>query len=348
MQILISIIVPVYNSERFIKKCLDSILTQSYKYFELIIVDDGSTDRSFSICQEYSERDDRIKLFRQRNLGVSAARNYALDKAVGDYVMFVDSDDELLEDAILLLLPSKQHANYELIVSGLSYTILDKNNDKEISPTSATITLRDLLKNYNLYRHFLEGPVAKLYDFNVIKENNVRFNIDYTLGEDQLFIADFLFYCHIIKFIGRPTYRVHIHNSGTLSSSTDFSRHPDIDFTIAELRFRLYKRCGLEDQCNEFQYIVYRTYISYCMQIVDKRYCLPFHKQLDYFNKFCKDYEIKKNIHKYRASTFRYKLFKISYLTRCGFILWTISKVNNFLSYYIKKIQLGLHKIKQI
>lgn len=95
---MISVIVPVYNVERLLAKCLDSLLAQTYKDIELVLVDDGSTDGSGKICDEYAEREDRIKVVHQKNLGVSVARNHGLDVASGDYVCFVDSDDYVTEN----------------------------------------------------------------------------------------------------------------------------------------------------------------------------------------------------------------------------------------------------------
>ena len=92
---LISVIVPVYNVEPYLRKCLDSIVNQTYKNLDIILVDDGSTDNSGAICDEYTQKDDRIIVIHQANAGQSAARNAALDTMRGEYVMFVDSDDWL-------------------------------------------------------------------------------------------------------------------------------------------------------------------------------------------------------------------------------------------------------------
>ena len=89
----ISIIIPVYNSEKYLKKCIDSILNQTYRKLEIICVDDGSTDKSIEILMDYALKDKRIKIYKNEFKGVSAARNSALEKCTGNYVMFVDSDD---------------------------------------------------------------------------------------------------------------------------------------------------------------------------------------------------------------------------------------------------------------
>src|SRR5690606_18531829 len=94
---LISIVVPVYNSEKYLPECIESILNQNYANIELIIVNDGSTDNSLSIAEKFSENDSRIKILSQRNSGVSAARNLGISIAQGDYIGFVDSDDTVHE-----------------------------------------------------------------------------------------------------------------------------------------------------------------------------------------------------------------------------------------------------------
>ena len=118
---MISIIVPVYNVEKYLSRCLDSILVQTYRDFELILVDDGSTDRSGAICDEYASRDERIKLIRQSNQGLSVARNVGLDAARGDYIGFVDSDDYIHPETYQILLDALLKYDADLSVCGFNY-----------------------------------------------------------------------------------------------------------------------------------------------------------------------------------------------------------------------------------
>ena len=104
MDDLISIIVPVYNVEPFLRRCLDSILGQTYKNLEVILVDDGSTDASGTICNEYCAKDPRVRVFHQVNAGISAARNKGLDKSSGSFIVFVDSDDYIELNMVEVLL----------------------------------------------------------------------------------------------------------------------------------------------------------------------------------------------------------------------------------------------------
>ena len=101
---LVSIIIPVYNVEKYLRQCLDSVLAQTYTNLEVILVDDGSTDLSNAICREYCEEDSRFRLYRKENGGASSARNVGLDKSTGEYLYFLDSDDEISRDAIAKML----------------------------------------------------------------------------------------------------------------------------------------------------------------------------------------------------------------------------------------------------
>lgn len=126
---LISIIVPVYKTAQYLPKCLDSIIRQTYKNLEIIVVDDGSPDNSYRICQEYAKIDDRIKIIQQKNSGVSKARNNALNVCSGDYIGFVDSDDFIDEDMYEHLLNLIKENNGDIAIC--NYTFIDTYGNKE-------------------------------------------------------------------------------------------------------------------------------------------------------------------------------------------------------------------------
>lgn len=132
---LISVIVPVYNVEKYLSKCIDSILAQTYKNLEIILVDDGSPDNCPKICDEYAKKDNRIKVIHKENGGLSAARNVALDIAKGEYIGFVDSDDFIAEDMYEVLYNLAEKYNAE--ISSVSFYKVIENN---------IITIRDSRK----------------------------------------------------------------------------------------------------------------------------------------------------------------------------------------------------------
>lgn len=117
----VSIIVPVYKAEPYIRKCIDSILSQTFTNFELLLIDDGSPDNCGKICDEYAELDARVHVFHKENCGVSAARNLGLDHAKGDYVCFIDSDDWIDPDMLETLIGWEQKKQTDLLFFGLKY-----------------------------------------------------------------------------------------------------------------------------------------------------------------------------------------------------------------------------------
>ena len=135
---LISVIIPVYNVEKYLHRCLDSVIAQTYQNIEIICVDDGSIDESGRICNQYAVRDARIKVIHQENQGLSAARNRGLDAAEGEYIAFVDSDDYILEDMYKKMLDKLLNYNVDLCVCQWQYEFSDGRQvvkRKNIDPT---------------------------------------------------------------------------------------------------------------------------------------------------------------------------------------------------------------------
>lgn len=122
---LISVIIPVYNMEKYLRRCLDSVLAQDYTNLEILVVDDGSTDGSWAICQEYARKDARITVIHQENGGLSAARNTGLDRATGAYIAFVDSDDYILPNMYSAMLACKNREDADIPVALWQYEKAD-------------------------------------------------------------------------------------------------------------------------------------------------------------------------------------------------------------------------------
>ena len=196
MSALVSIIIPIYNTEKYLKKTLDCILAQTYKNLEIILIDDGSTDRSGEIIEKYAKKDKRIKTIHQRNAGQSAARNQGLRIATGDYVSFVDSDDTVTETFIeQLLSPFLNDKNVALSVCGLRYNWLKTNTSKDvfINPLRSR-KKHESKKAYILYLLAIDGrlysSVNKLYKKEFL--NSTTFDKKLNFAEDTKFVLDYL------------------------------------------------------------------------------------------------------------------------------------------------------------
>ncbi|MCH5172305.1 MAG: glycosyltransferase [Erysipelotrichales bacterium] len=204
----ISVIVPVWNVEQFVDKCIESILSQSFNNFEIILINDGSTDNSVKICEEYAKKDDRIRLVHKKHGGVSSARNLGLDNADGDYCLFVDSDDKLLPNAIELLvkLMEKNECQFVSSVERKFYNgkkLIDIYNDKESFLRLISCSL------YGVYK--------SLYNLKIIQENKIRFDEELKCSEDVLFNRVYLQFVKRMYITNQIVYLYNIHNQNSLS-----------------------------------------------------------------------------------------------------------------------------------
>ena len=184
---LVSIILPVYNVEKYIEKCIKSILNQDYKNFEAIFVNDGSTDNCEKILDQYSKKDKRIKVFNKKNGGVSSAKNLGLEKAKGEYITFVDPDDYIEKDYLTYLIKLIEENDADI---ALSLLYKDNYDDKQIT--------NDTIKEYDsktalieiLNRNINVGVWEKMFITNLIDENKIKFDETMSMGEG------FDFNCH--------------------------------------------------------------------------------------------------------------------------------------------------------
>lgn len=181
----ISIIVPIYNAEKYLKKCIDSLIGQTKKEIEFILVNDGSTDSSENIIKDYSDK--RIKYFKNKNQGIGKTRNFGIEKSTGKYIMFLDSDDYLDKDACKYLFNKIEKENLDIVVCDF-YKDIDGKIEKEKIPSFKNSSLEEnseLLLNINL------APWNKIYRSRLIKENKIKFveNLKY---EDAPFVTECL------------------------------------------------------------------------------------------------------------------------------------------------------------
>lgn len=202
----VTVIVPAYNAEKTIEKCVDSIFAQSYQNMEIIIVDDGSTDKTPEICQRY-EIGSRVKYFWQENSGVSAARNKGLELASGQKIIFCDSDDWLPKHAVESLMYNSE--NVDLVVSGIEKA--DKDGLKKYIPKERYITTReDIVTSLINCSYFMPIIVAKLFDAQIIRgdnKNDVQFSTQ-SYGEDTIFMYEYLLRTKHIRFVDVVTYHI--------------------------------------------------------------------------------------------------------------------------------------------
>ena len=194
---LISVIVPVYNVEQYLPSCLDSILGSTYTNWECLLVDDGSTDRSGIICDRYAASDARFRVFHKENGGVSSARNKALENMNGEWLMFLDSDDEITASAMQNLLTAAMNSGSDMSM-GNYVSVQSKRDDihSNTYPTPRTMSFEDVLTLFFVYpRGRFQGYLTnRIMKASVVRDNHLRFREDIYYKEDGLFLVQYLLY----------------------------------------------------------------------------------------------------------------------------------------------------------
>lgn len=198
----ISIIIPVYNVEQYLPHCIESILIQSFTDYELLLINDGSTDNSGSICDGYADRDSRVRVFHKKNGGVSSARNVGLDEATGEYVFFADADDLIPPMALAILIACMDDAT-DMAMGGYSKFWVDRNEEREITVDRpmelSCIGCLDLFlprPNHFQPRQDWQRPLwNRLYRLSAIRHHRLRFRTDFFYKEDGLFVVQYICRC---------------------------------------------------------------------------------------------------------------------------------------------------------
>lgn len=256
---VVSIIVPVYNAERTIDRCLNSLVNQTYDHIEILIVNDGSIDSSGVKCDRYAEIDTRVKVFHIENKGVSNARNCGIANSTGDFIIFVDSDDYLTDIACEILVNHQLALDDDCVVYGfrqLSGSIWAPEYSQHYS------SLKEFKKDYIqwLNTELLSSSVNKLYKRSKVVKS---FPDNMSFGEDLIFSLNYLSSCETISFITSPLYVHDNLNVNSLSHSFNLNRFRDIEKIQGAI---------LDFDDNIADKRIYSKYISDCVRIV--RECL--------------------------------------------------------------------------
>lgn len=216
-QELVSIVVPVYNVDSYLSDCLDSLIGQTYRMIEILLIDDGSTDRSGEICDAYAKRDSRVKVWHMENRGVSAARNHGIREAKGRWLIFADSDDRAHRQLVEMYMAYAECGRVLMCDVASEAGFLETEYDKEEIAQEETDS-RDFMRLFS--RYYINAPFNKLYQTNVLKEQGIRFPEGNSLGEDLLFNLEYFRYVSKdYRILRVPLYYYREDRDGSLSSS---------------------------------------------------------------------------------------------------------------------------------
>lgn len=220
---MISIIVPVYNVEQYLRECLDSIVAQSFRDYEVILIDDGSTDSSGKISDDYAANNHYFKVFHQENSGVSVARNKGIELAKGEYIIFIDSDDSVEQSFLEII--NNEIGEYDLMFYGDTYYFQNGNIQTHQPFSSESNDRVSIEKRLLAFKQSCDGyeyfgfTWNKVFRTNIIREHSIFFSEGLSLREDELFTAEYCKHIHSLKVISEPVYHYRVLNTGLSSKA---------------------------------------------------------------------------------------------------------------------------------
>lgn len=232
----ISVIIPVYNAADFLPRAVGSVLMQEFDDFEVILVDDGSTDGSAAICDEFAAHDERVRVIHKENGGVSSARNAGLDAAHGEFVMFVDADDAIKDDSLV----NMYSFNSDFVLAGFEKVQDAKLSESYVPSKTASyhgtgeicMFFDKVLPAKNTY--ILNSACFKLFRRSVLVDNNVRFVEGLSFAEDKMFVMSFLQHVQRVRSVEFVVYTYFL-RSGSLSSDMRSEAHGREVFKLLEV-----------------------------------------------------------------------------------------------------------------
>ena len=217
---LISIIIPAYNVEQYLTACLSSIEKQTYQNFEVILIDDGSIDSTGAMCDTVATKDDRFKVIHQKNQGVSVARNKGIEKARGEYIAFIDSDDKITPEYL-----SSFSLKNDIEIQG--HVIYEKNIQRSVIYSKRKVQ-KDVAKVFCL-GPFNSAVWGKIFKTSIIKDNKIVFPVNLCFSEDTIFLLQYIKHCKTLAVFDAAEY-IYIKHSGSLTDK----KYPMNDMMLKE------------------------------------------------------------------------------------------------------------------
>ena len=259
----ISIIVPVYKAEKYLNRCIDSLLAQTYTDFELILVDDGSPDNCGKICDDYAEKDSRVKVIHKENAGVSAARNSGIDVSSGKYIMFCDSDDTVEPDYLELMYTAAETDGTDIGVCGFRIILDDDEEKNQIISYNGTQLITVLGRSGFcdiIESNLFFSACNKIYNTEIIKKSGLHMNEEMKFSEDFHFNLEYFIKINGgVAVVGKPLYNYQV---GKEDSST--KKYVENLWPITLTTFSLMKTLygSLEDPSSEYKTRMYTRFVN--------------------------------------------------------------------------------------
>ena len=343
----VSIIVPVYNTARYLPRCVESILRQTYRDIELLLIDDGSTDKSGSICDRYERRDSRVKVLHKKNEGVSVARNIGMEHAAGEFIAFVDSDDWVKSTYIQTLLQIAEEADLAMCALELMEFRRPKYKDTNIETHFDLENPSDLEQFFFTKAIHWGCPVCKLFRADIIRNRHIIFPEGIRNGEDTLFVLDYLYYSRTAVFV--ESYQYYYNRMVPDSATRMFNReYKETIWRLIEKKQRLYAKPPQEETTTRWKsvwmYDVYQMINYYC-RFSDAESFIGIMEQID---EQLQAYNIFLDKERYPVKGYEYDYYRFLsrrdfqglyyYLRECMQVNYTPNPIKEFIKNHIVRI----------
>lgn len=287
-----SVIIPVYNAKETLRRCLDSLVRQQFSDYELLLINDGSTDGSDAICREYASTYSCVRYFAKENGGVSSARNLGLEQAKGEYILFVDSDDYVSEDYFALLSHTLESNAVDLLMFGyrnFGGASTEWDTGVFCEETESGVAKRI---SFAVCQYLFSSLLSKAFKRQIIERDNIRFSNDLAIGEDQAFIFTYAMHIRSIGSIEDHLYNVDVSDGNSLSRKA----RPYLTEQLMEVNRRMYAAYQAVPHAPEaakhyeaaLSWMTYRSVYSSCKELL--KFDLSVKQRRQEIRKICKLY----------------------------------------------------------
>ena len=249
---VLSVIVPVYKVEPFLRKCVDSIINQTYRNLEIILVDDGSPDNCGAICDEYAEKDNRVFVIHKNNGGVSSTRNVGIEQAKGDYITFVDSDDWLEETMYEEMIACAKTKNADVVCCNYQYGKWENQDTKQTYQYGGSEACHKMFESNRLVDGISVAPIDKIFRRDIV--GSIRFCEQCSYAEDTLFVTEVLCIANCVVKLDKTFYH-YVQVEGSAMRS-DYSIQRSSEIIAYEKCIETANKCALPD--------LRRVFVSKC------------------------------------------------------------------------------------
>ncbi|MCM3568229.1 glycosyltransferase [Neobacillus mesonae] len=345
----LSIVVPIYNVEQYLPNCIESILSQTYKDFEVILVNDGSPDNCGEICENYAKKDNRIKVIHKVNEGVSSARNCGINLSKGEYIGFIDPDDTVEPEMYDVLLQTAKKNNADIVVCPIK-TKNFINNTVSISPVWKDVGCvldQEIIRDYIIPSVLVERTysliscVNKVYKKSLFIDNQIRFENRKSHSEDAILNWTLLNKINKLIFIDKPLYNYQINKRDSL---TQIFRENFYEYILDNKNFKLEicKIYNLEKYSSTIKNHYVGVTLSFMQNVVIRE--LKEKKKINILKTIFYDKEFNKDILHYKCPSFYYKLLKRICIHKNVRLFYQIVKFKNMFQYNINRVRKNENK----